>query len=604
MSKKIKTLSLAISLACVLSPNAFADTKEAASYYEKALTDYNNKNYKSAELQLKNAIQQDSRYLAAYILLARTYLVNGNGAGAEKEIARAIRQGADKQLTLPILADALIIQNKYAEVLEKIPASGLESKLQSTLLLSRGEAYLETRDYENAFSSYQQAQILQPTTQGPYLGLASIYIAERNYKKAEEQIARALDINQVSAAAWQLKASIQHAEGNISKAMEYYNKSLKADPVLLASLLGRASLYFDTDQLDKALKDLDILTEKYPLEPRVSYLKYSVLSAKGETEKAKEILANTYAYLEKIPFENIKVHASMLLLAGVVSYEIKQYEKAWTYLKEYNRRFPGEVYAEKLLGSVLLTKNEYREAAHLLENVYKRQPNDYQVLTLLGSAYMQMRLYGKANEIFEQAISLGGRAAPARMQKAFNELKFGKEDAALNELKKLFALSNDPRSGLMLTTMFMKKRDYRNAAKTAQAILNKDPDHIIARNFLGVSQIELGTLSEARKNFKLILSQQSDFFPANMNLVKLDMIEGKLDLAEERLLVLLDKKRNLSTVMLALSKLEQQRNNAGEALRWAEKAYDADDKNVSAIVQLTRLQLKAGNVEKALRVAQ
>jgi len=604
MSKSNYLVLVVFILLSFASWNVFAGTKEAAVYYEKALTEYNKKNYKSAEIQLKNAIQQDSAYLAAYILLAKTHLVNGNGAGAEKEIKRAMKQGADKQLALPLLADALIIQNKYAEVLERIPALGFNPDFQSTLLLSRGEAHMELRQIDEALKTFEEAQFLQPSSQGPYLGIASVRIAERNYEEAERQISRALDININSAQAWQLKASIKHAENNIEKTFEFYDRSLSNDPFLLSSLLGRASLYYDTQQYDKALVDLDLLTEKYPLEPRVSYLKQSVLRAQGNDKKADEILSNTYAYLEKIPFENIKKHASMLLLAGVVSYEIAQYEKALTYLKEYNTRYPGEHYPQKLLGTVLLTKNAYREAAHLLELVNKRQPGDYQVLTLLGSAYMNMRLYGKANDLLEEAIKLRESASPARMQKAFNELKFGNRDIALEELEKLFELSLDPRSGLMLTTLYMKGDDFVRAEKITQQIVDNDAEHLVARNILGVTQIELGKYDLARKNFKYILSRQGDFFPANMNLVKLDSMTGNIPRAEERLNVLLDKKRNLPTVYLALSKLSQQQNKVEDALRWAEKSYDADDKNISAILHLTRLYLTLGDSVKALRIAE
>lgn len=602
---KIRHISIfLITLNILVSQAGFAGTKEAASYYEKALREYNAKNYKKAEIQLKNVIQQDGNYLAAYVLLAKTYLVNGNGAGAEKEIQRAIRQGADKQLTLPILADALLIQNKYSDVLESIPESGLDAKLQSTLLQSRGEAYLEIREYEKSLQAYQKAQSLNPVAEGPYLGLAAVHISELHYEKAETQISRALDININSAQAWQLKASIQHAQGNIAKAFEYYEKSLQSEPYLLSSLLGRASLYFDTNQLDKAFNDLEILTDKYPLEPRISYLKQSVLRAQGNREKADTILINTYNYLDKVPFERLRDHASMLLLAAVVSYESEQFEKALVYLRAYVAKYPREPYSEKLLASVLLSKGEYHEATQLLESVNQRQPDDYHTLTLLGAAYMNIQLYNKANEAFDKAISLRGSSAPARIHKAFNELRFGRFDIAQKELETVFNRALDARSGLMLVTLHMKNSDYSSAEKVAQKVVDNDSENIIARNLLGVSQIELKKYPQARSNFKTILSREAEFFPANMNLVKLDVIEDKLDDAEMRLQILLDKKNNLSTVMLALSKLDQKRKKRESALRWAEKAYDADKKNISAVLHLIYVNLSYGDPKKALRVAE
>jgi len=594
-----------ICLLFLLSCNmAYAGKELAAEYYEKALLEFNRASYKEAVIYLKNAIQQDTNYLAAYILLGKAHLKVGDGAAAEKELLRADRLGADKNLTMKAYADALLIQNKYDEVIRKIPASGLNKELQSYLLTQRGDAYLDMRDLTNANLSYQEAKFLKPNYARPYLGMAAANIRQGKLDQAEENISRALDFDNQSAQAWQLKASIRHAQSNFDKAIQFYDKALKSEQHHLAALLGRASALYDSLKLKDALIDINKLGEKYPLEPRVSYLKYSILKTQDNNTAAKQALESTQTLLARIPEESLHNHAAMLLLAGVTNYELKQFEKAHQYLKIYLRKFQSNAYVEKLMGSILLARGEYQEAVRLLESALKTQPNDYQLLTLLGTAYTNIRLYSNAKDTLEKAIALQENAGSARLQKAINELNFGERKSASKELETLFEKSADARIGLMLATLYFKQHDNKKAQIITQNIVDKNPDNLIARNLLGVAQMANNDLKNARENFQTILNQEVDHFPAQMNLVKLDFTEGNLDAADKRLQQLTKNNQNMSTVLLAKSQLALAKKDVKESLRWAEKAHDADKNNISAILHLAESYLRTNQAEKALQTTE
>ena len=587
----------------IISPDLYASKDEASRYYEKALTEFEKTEYKNAVIYLKNAIQQDSKYLSAYVLLGRAYLEIGDGAGAEKELRRAKHLGADINLVYPPLAKALLIQNKPDELLSEIPESGASPEIQSELFVYRGEAYTGLRNFDKAFKSYERARSLTPRSSQVYLGLAAVSIQQKDFNKAEELISRAMDFDQKSANAWQLKAQIQYANSNINKALKYYTKALTFKPDHLAALLGRAGTYFDLKQYNASLEDLAVLKKKFPLDPRSNYLRFSVNQTLGNTEDSQLALSDTNAYLQKIPQNNLTKYPAMLLLAGIVSFELKQTEKAHKYLSTYVKKYPDDLYAELTLGKILLSRGESREAVQILESANIKQPNDYNTLTLLGTAYMNSRLYTKANEFFEQAISLKQNSSAARIQKAFNELNFGHQQNALTELEKLYLKNGDPRAGLMLVSLYFKQNEPAKAAIFAEKILDKNKQNLLARNMLGVAQIELKEHKKARKNFEIILKQDPDHFPAQMNIVKLDVLDNKFEPAKNRLTKLLETKKNLATVLTALSRIAIKENKRDEALRWAEKAYDADNENVSAIIHLSNLYLELKLNEKALRTA-
>ena len=599
-SRQILILILALFLAFPV----WADKESAAQNYEKGLQAFNKGELDKAVIHLKNAIQQDENYLAAYVLLGKAHLKVGNGAGAEKELVRADRLGADKSLTLVPLADALLMQNKYGDVIERISASASSDGLNYQILLRRGEAHFELRQLDKARAAYEKAQNLKSNLPDAYLGIASVMIQEGRYGEAETQISRAMDFDTNSSSAWELKASIQYAQGRVPKAIEYYSRALTFQEDNLTALLGRTGAYLDTRQIELAQKDVDVLKEKFPLDPRGTYLQFLVLQRQGKSAEAQEALSKTYAFLEGIDIKALQSHAQLLMLAGVVTMELKQYEKAHEYFSVYTRKFAGELQAQKMFGKVLMARGDDREAVGVLESVLKANPKDYELLTLLGTAYANIRLYVKANEMFDKAIRIRGNASPARYQRALNELNFGNEEAAKKELQLIFDKANNVRAGFMLVNMHFQEKAMADAEVVARKLVTIQPQNPVARNLLAVALIETNKPGEARKNLEHVLKQEPDFFPAHMNIAKLDIQQGATDEAEARLNKLLEGKKNLSTIYIALSQIAERKDNALEAIRLAEKAYDADKKNIPAIIRLVELYLQHQKNKLALRVAE
>lgn len=594
----------ALTFIALLPVTAAADKEKAAEFYEKGIQAYSKSQMKEAAIFAKNAIQQDSDYLAAAILLGKIQLKLGDGAAAEKELLRASQLGADKSLTLQPLAEAYLIQSKYAELLKQIPTAGYAPQIQADLLIARGDAQFELREYDEARASYEKAQHLNPSSPKPFLGLATLLINQGKTVEAEAQIARALDFDATSAQAWQLKAAIQYSQGNNARAIEFYSKALDTQPDHYNALLGRAGALLDSNELKRAQQDAAVLTEKYPLDPRSSYLKFSILRRLNQETEAQQALSDAYTRLQNIEPAALQGYAPLLLLAGVVSYEIKQLEKAYEYLTNYRRKFPAEPYADRMYATVLIARGADREAIPILESALEKQPRDYQLLTLLGTAYSNARFYIKANEMFDRAMQIQSTATPARLQKAFNELAANNRESAQQELTVLFDKNSDVRAGFMLILLYFRQQDMQTAESIARRLVKLRPDNLLARNFLAVAQLETGKLGESRKNFESILNEDENFFPAQINLAKLDMIANDLDKAERRLTKLLAKKQNVATISLALSQIARKKNDDKNALLWAEKAYAADKKNIPSILHLTELHLGANRIEQALRVAQ
>ena len=90
------TLTLFIAACQVASSPWAADTTQAARLYEDALTRYEKHDDSGAIVQLKNALQRDSSYLSAYLLLGQAQLRKGDAPGAELSFATALKNRAGR----------------------------------------------------------------------------------------------------------------------------------------------------------------------------------------------------------------------------------------------------------------------------------------------------------------------------------------------------------------------------------------------------------------------------------------------------------------------------------------------------------------------------
>src|SRR5215813_10806254 len=119
-------------IAC-LSANAKESStsiKDAEQYVAKG-------DLKAAEIELRNAVRQSPQDPLIRARLAQVYLNLGDFASAERETRAARERNGDEADYLPILADALLRQGKFTDVLDLIRpgerAPALESKVRSAL---------------------------------------------------------------------------------------------------------------------------------------------------------------------------------------------------------------------------------------------------------------------------------------------------------------------------------------------------------------------------------------------------------------------------------------------------------------------------------------
>ncbi len=173
--KKVGTVALCT---LVLNLSGCGSSESAADHVARANTFISSADYKSATIELKNALQLDSQSAEARFLLGKIYLESGDIASAEKELRRAVQLGWKADDVQPALARALLAQGEYDKVRE-ISTAGLSSAVEARLLASQARAAMAQGDTWEAEELIDKALARAPDSTEALLASARL-LASRN----------------------------------------------------------------------------------------------------------------------------------------------------------------------------------------------------------------------------------------------------------------------------------------------------------------------------------------------------------------------------------------------------------------------------------------
>lgn len=596
-------IALCAALLMPVVPALAAD--DASALYEKALSASRNKEASTAVIHLKNAIQKDPSYLAAYVLLGEVYLDASDPVSAEKELLRAEQLGADKALTSVPLGKAYLAQDKFDQVIQNIQARGYSPAKTSEIEVLRGHAYMQLKQLDRAQEAFDAAARADQGNVLAIVGRATVLLRRGDIPNATKEAVKATDIAPSNAESWHVKASIEHATGRLAEALSDYNRAIEREPKHLAARVARAGVLMDLGKTEAAIQDVEFLRKESPLDPRAIYLQAVLQAQTGKDEASRKTLAEAQGIIQKLRPEFVEKHAPTLLLAGLVNYSQGNREKALTYLSKYVTQNPGQIGARRLLGSLLVEKGDAREAIRILDPVLRAAPNDYRLLTLMGTAHMKARMHVQAADYFDRAANISHDAPEVTVQRALNKLGAGHDDDAVTELATAFERKGNAESaGVLLVTLHLKQGNYSAAAKVAEKLHKSEPGNLTAHNLLAAAQLSAGNLKDARANYEQILAKNPSFLTAIINLAKLDTMQGNPPAAKQRLEALLKQDAKNVHALTELGRVAWAQNQANEAASWFEKARALDNRFVPALLALVDLNLALNKPQDALKVAQ
>ncbi len=605
--KHVAPILLALLLGALSPHLAWAADRavQASDFYEDALVRMQNKDTKGAIVQLKNALQQDSKMLPALVLLGKAYLDSGAPLGAERVLADAERLGADRSQIIAMQVEVYNLLGKNQALLERFSPDGLPPEVKYKVLVTRAYAQIDLDQTRAAIQSLEQARQIDPNNPAALIAQSMAYLRSGNFSDAAAMAQLAITKKPGDPAGWNMKGSIAHAQGNAPDALAGYGKALALKPDYLDALIARASLLFDLNRDKEAARDVAVLKQKFPDDPRSAYLQALQAGRQGKDTEARNALTAAASALDALPFEAVQTRPQLVLLGGIAHYSLGQNEKAKTYLGSYLKKYPQHMGARKIMTAILMSEKDYAKAIAFLEGPARARPNDPQALSLLATAYMALGQHSKAVSLLEQAEGVsGGNTPDIATNFGLSLIGVGQEAQGMAQLQKAYAKTpGRAYSGVPLAIMYLKQNQTKPAIQVLQAVLKNEPQNLTVLNLLAVARGVSKDTAGARKTYEQVLEKNPGFTPAKLNLARLDRYEGKPEDARRRLLsVLKDQPKNLDA-LYELAQLELAAGRTQDAVRWLEKARSFNPQSLRPNLMLVDLYLGTGDVQKALNIA-
>ena len=171
--------SLVFCLACA------SDEEKIQRYLTSGDNYFAQEEYRSAEIEFKNAIQINPNLVEAHLKLGETYLKLGNARGAFIEFSTAAKIAPDNLDTQLKLATFLFLGQQLAPAREKVDlVLAAEPENVEALLLRAGLDEREER-FDEALATYEKVRRIDNQRVGAYLGAARVQLRAGRPEAAE-----------------------------------------------------------------------------------------------------------------------------------------------------------------------------------------------------------------------------------------------------------------------------------------------------------------------------------------------------------------------------------------------------------------------------------
>ena len=522
---------------------------------------------KSAVIELKNAVAEAPQDPVIHARLAKIYLQLEDFEGAEREARAAHDLNGSEADYLPVLADALLREQKFGDVIELIEPGNREPALESEARTAYGTAASALHYDTEAEVKLRDAIRLDPAAVTPKIQLAQL-LNRTNPEAADQVIAEAIAANPRSVELLGAKGEIRWSRGDVDGAMHAFDEALEIDPESLPARLSRAKVNVARDQFAAADEDLDRVLKTAPDDLKANYLR-----------GWEQIKQQQYAAADRT-FDRISPRFSNFpdgyYLQGVTKLALGQFAVAERTLARYLDRGRFDQRAARLIAIAALQQHSPSRAIEYLKPVVNQLPPDPETLALLGNAYMADGKPALALEQFEKAAALDPENPSVKTRVAMAEIDSGQGERGLAKLEEVFA----GRAGAVIAGPSLVLADLRagrldDAATVAKSLVERDARNPLFQTLLGEVRAAQQDFASAEGAFKAALALRPDFAAATRDLARLYVANGRVNDAKAIYGDLLKKDASDASALVGLADIAIAEQKSSEATALLNKARSA-----------------------------
>lgn len=555
--------------ACNQSPKG----KSADNHIFSAESFIKTGSYRSAVIEIKNALQKEPDNVNAYLIMCEALISMGDNPGAEKQLTQILEKHPQNSKAKLLLADALIRQLKFnsanLELSNLTPANDAE-KTQQTLL--KGQVLLGLNQPEEAKNQFNSILTSNNNDQDAIIGLSQTYYALGNKEKALELIDRSAQVSSSHIDTWMWSGRLNTLIENYNKASEAYSRALglmttydtvTADKYMalegIVNSLGAEGKISEaltySEQLEatsqnqlkneflgalSSIKDGDYTAaEKDLLEILEASPEHGLTStALGFVKFSQGDLAEAEAYLEKaLAGGSVPLQAHKLL--AITQLKLKKVDNAITLLNNALVEHKDDDELHALLGYTYLQAKKEKEAKKSLNRALEINPSNMGALISIATLQFQKNQPKQAIKYFEKALEVNPESLPALKGAVKSKQAMENQEAALEYLKSF--VTNHPDNinpELMLAGYYFNQKNWADSLRHTQSAFNKNQDYKKSKALMGAIHFELSKEAAKNKEWQkaMELAQQSKTYsPLNPQVtllqINIEMAQDHFDKA-------------------------------------------------------------------------
>lgn len=582
----------------VICAAAFANT---FGDYEKALAAYNNDDYETAFVHLKNSLQKDPQNLTAKILMGRLLLQNGYVRAAELEFSESIEMGADLNLVAEPLGTAWLFMNHFTEIVEFTDYKRLGAKQKSAWLQIRATACNKLNDKACTKAAYESMLDLPFNNEAAYNGLAAMALQNNELEEARTLLKKSGDINQENATLWRLTAQLAYREKNVDQAITLFKKALSInadDPIALRNLVN---IYIARDDFASARKYVDEIMQRTPDDPLAILLNNWLMTQENTiTPNSGEIqkLGNT---LSELPPDVVESQPLLIYISGLTAYFNGNIEKAVGDFERYLGKVPDDLQATKLLAKAYISTQRPKLALSLLEQKQSIILGDLSASLLLGDLLIEQNKSFRADSLTRILES----RYPDTLQVQLFKIKLmtvrGQEEQALKLLDDNFSAQQlNPTFLFTYASMKMRFGQFDDAHKAIDALISIFPEKADVYNFKASLNLQEDSYDKARKGLEKALELNPESFSARFNLASLEAKTGNIDASLPLLNALLEQVPRHIPSQLLKAQNTLVKGDVNTAINIYNNVLALMPRNQEARVKLVQIRANQGDLSGAL----
>uniref|UniRef100_A0A671FL58 Tetratricopeptide repeat domain 21A n=1 Tax=Rhinolophus ferrumequinum TaxID=59479 RepID=A0A671FL58_RHIFE len=534
------------------------------------------------------------------------------------------------QILSPLLKQVAVILNP---VVKAAPA------LIDPLYVMAQVNYL-SGELENAQSTLQRCLELDPTSADAHLLMSQVYLAQGNFSMCSHCLELGVSHNfQVRDHPLYhfIKARALNKSGDYPEAIKTLKMILKLPTVKMeeGKKFRRPSVQ-PGERVSILLELVDALRMNGELHEATKVMQDAINEFSGTPEEIRVTIANVDLALSK---GNVDMALSMLrnvtpqqpcyteAKEKMASIYLQTRKDARLYIacyRELCEHLPGP-HSSLLLGDAFMNIQEPEKALEVYDEAYKKNPHDASLVSRIGQAYVKTHQYPKAINYYEAAQKISGQdflcydlAELLLKLKKFSKAEKVLKQALEHDLgKDIPSMMNDVKCLLLLAKFYKshKKEDVLETLNKAMDLQSRilkrvpleQPERMPSEKQLAASIcVQLGEhyleekeYAKAMRSYKDALSYAPTDNKVVLELSRLYLLQGHLDLCKQHCSILLQTEKNHESASMMMADLMFRKQKYEAAINVYRQILEKAPDKFPILNKLIDLLRRSGKLEDA-----